>query len=316
MEVGAIPSATAQRMLAAIVFTDAVDFSARIGDDEEGTVNLIRQDLDLMRSLCSDFEGQVIKSRGDGLMMLFTSAVQAVSCAIEIQKHFGERLRNEAKQDVLTHRIGIHLGDVLVTEDDALGDGVNVAARLEEEAEPGGICMSKTVYDVVRNRLFLEATKLGDLKLRNISEPVAAYKIAGVGRARRHHYARPHWAVITAIGILLVVFGAAGSALYVNYHSQTKENLPVQSEDGLVLPNLSIPPIFFTKGSKSNAEFRDNLKQYEKHWEDFGRSFADANGRTRAETGKKLAESARRAKGAISTLPRPPEPPRAPSAGG
>src|SRR5437588_834187 len=196
MEVGATLGPTPQRVLAAIVFTDAVDFSAR-------TVELIREDLDLMRNVCREFDGQVVKSRGDGLMMLFTSAVQAVSCAVEIQKSFADRLKSKPNDDRLSHRIGIHLGDVLISDGDALGDGVNVAARLEEEAEPGGICMSQTVYDVVKNRLFLQATKLGELKLRNIAEPVLAYKIAGVGRSRRHHYAKPNWATIGVAGVLL-----------------------------------------------------------------------------------------------------------------
>src|SRR4051812_5486516 len=148
MEVGALVGHPTQRTLAAIVFTDAVGFSARVGSDEDGTVALISHDLELISSLCERHEGQVVKSRGDGLMMLFTSAVQAVTCALEIQKKFADRLPENPNGELLMHRIGIHLGDVLMSNGDALGDGVNVAARLEQEAEPGGICMSQTVYDV------------------------------------------------------------------------------------------------------------------------------------------------------------------------
>ena len=208
MDPNAGSDAPGQRMLAAIVFTDAVGFSARVGQNEERTLDLIRHDLDVMSEVCGKFEGQVVKNSGDGLMMLFTSAVQAVSCALEIQRILAEQAKS--KSDHLLHRIGVHLGDVLVMKGDALGDGVNVAARLEQESEPGGICMSQTVYDVVKNRLFLQAAKIGDLRLKNIAEPVAAYKIAGVGKARKHvKVYRLNWALVAVLAFVLVAVAAA-----------------------------------------------------------------------------------------------------------
>jgi class 3 adenylate cyclase len=199
---------TGQRMLAAIVFTDTVGFSQRVGADEEGTLILVKKDLDVMSKLCVRFEGKVVKSTGDGLMMLFPSAVQAVTCALEIQRILTEQHR--ADKNALMHRIGVHLGDVLVSDDDALGDGVNVAARLEQEAEPGGICMSQTVYEVVKGRIFLEAARIGDLKLKNIAEPISAYKVAGVAKARKHKRARNYGPALVACVILLLAAGAGG----------------------------------------------------------------------------------------------------------
>ncbi|MEO1131724.1 MAG: adenylate/guanylate cyclase domain-containing protein [Cyanobacteria bacterium J06639_1] len=166
-----------QRTLAAIVFSDVVNFSARMNQDEEHTLVLIQRDLDLMSRLCQQAEGQVLKSTGDGLLMYFNSAVQAVLCAQNIQKAIAAAAAQLPSTDVLLHRIGIHLGDVFVSESDVMGDGVNIAARLQAEAEPGGICLSQVVYDVVKRRLALKATYLGPRELKNIQEAVHVYQI-------------------------------------------------------------------------------------------------------------------------------------------
>lgn len=166
------------RALAAIVMSDGVGFSARMMDDEEHTLRLIHRDLQLMREMCQQFEGQVLKSTGDGLLMYFISAVQAVSCAVEMQKALAQAASHLKANDVLMHRIGIHLGDVFLSETDVMGNGVNIAARLQAEAEPQGICISQTVYDVVKSRLTLNATYAGPLKLKNIQEAVPAYQLS------------------------------------------------------------------------------------------------------------------------------------------
>lgn len=170
--------AQGQRVMAVILVTDGVGCNARMADDPEHTTSLVRRDLQLMQDLCLRFDGQVIKPFGnDGLVMYFVNTVQAVSCAIEIQKALTFRASNLSDEEVLTHRIGIHLGDVVFGDNDVVGNGVNVAIRVQEEAAPRGICMSQTVYDAVRIRLSLEATFLGSLKLKNVEDAVQVYQI-------------------------------------------------------------------------------------------------------------------------------------------
>ena len=165
------------RTLATVLFTDCVGFSARMSVNEEHTLDLIRRDLRLMRRICEGFEGRVLKSTGDGLLMCFSSAVKAVECAIAIQQAIAEAVHSLPPSDALMHRIGIHLADMYITATDVMGNGVNIAARLQTEAEPGGICISQTVYDVAKTALSLVAEYLGPRELKNIREIVPAYKI-------------------------------------------------------------------------------------------------------------------------------------------
>src|SRR4028118_1360016 len=166
-----------QRTLAAIVFTDVVSYSALVAAHEEYTLDLLRRDFQLIQQLCQRFEGKVLKTIGDALLMYFSSAVKAVSCAQEIQSSLAKAAEHLAPEDILTHRIGIHLGDVFFNGSDVMGDGVNVAARLQAQAEPGGICLSQTVYEVVKNPLGLKATDLVQKKLKNMPGSMLVYQI-------------------------------------------------------------------------------------------------------------------------------------------
>lgn len=168
------------RILSAIVFTDGVAFSARMAEDEENTLRLIHRDLNLMRKVCDSFEGRVLKSTGDGLLMSFNSALKAIECAIEIQRLLSDNAVTLPPNQVLAHRIGIHLGDVFISQGDVMGNGVNIAARLQAEAQPWGICISQTVYDVIWRELPLEASYLGLRHLKNIPEPIPVYEITPV----------------------------------------------------------------------------------------------------------------------------------------
>jgi class 3 adenylate cyclase len=213
--------ARSQRSLAAIVFTDVVSFSARMHADEVGTLKLLERDFAEMRRLCGEHEGEVLKTTGDGLLLTFASAVQAVACALAMQRRFAAAAKDQAQGDALQHRIGIHLGDVLIQDRDVMGDGVNIASRLQAEAEPGGICISQTVYDVVKNKLAMQVVSLGARELKNISSAVPVYRLLleaqgldpaaavppaggrpGGGAARRV------WAFIAAAAALAVVLGA------------------------------------------------------------------------------------------------------------
>jgi class 3 adenylate cyclase len=180
-------------MLAAIVFTDTVGFSALMRKEEERTLRLVARDLAYMKTTCEAFGGQVLKSTGDGLLMLFTSAVQAVACALEIQRDLQKQYLELPRDERLQHRIGIHLGDVFQSGGDVMGDGVNIAARLQTEAVPGGICLSQTVYDVVNNRLPFYVNNLGARTLKNIGK-VTAYQISPADGAQTNAWLSwYHW---------------------------------------------------------------------------------------------------------------------------
>jgi class 3 adenylate cyclase len=167
----------AQRTLAAIVFTDAVSFSARMQKDEVGTLRILQRDFGEMRRICTEHEGAVLKTTGDGLLMTFSSAVHAVACALAMQRQFAAEAKDQEAKDVLLHRIGIHIGDIIVQDKDVMGDGVNIASRLQSEAEPGGICISQTVYDVVKNKIALQVVHLGPRELKNITQAIPVYRI-------------------------------------------------------------------------------------------------------------------------------------------
>ncbi|HVS54171.1 MAG TPA: adenylate/guanylate cyclase domain-containing protein [Opitutaceae bacterium] len=163
------------RRLAAIVFTDVVGYSARMQVDEASTLALVQSDFEQMRQLCARHGGQVLKSTGDGLLLCFESVVDAVTCALAIQAGFAQR-----GTGALHHRVGIHLGDVYHGDGDVVGDGVNLAARLQTAARPGTICVSDSVMAAVKGKVAMAQVALDPLALKNIAHPVGAYLIAPV----------------------------------------------------------------------------------------------------------------------------------------
>ncbi len=171
------PAHAEQRLLAAVVFTDASGYSARAQAEEATAVGLIEQDFVVMRELSQELSGTVLKSTGDGLLLYFTSAVHAVSWALRVQRTFAARARVGAAGEMFRHRIGIHVGDVFRKDDDVMGDGVNIAARVEAEAPPGGICISQTVYEVVKNKMELHVIRLEPRKMKNIREHIQLYHV-------------------------------------------------------------------------------------------------------------------------------------------
>src|SRR5262245_34976959 len=165
------------RRLAAILAADIAGYSALIGADEARTVRDLKDHLAVVLPMVSGHGGRVIDTAGDGILAEFGSVVNAVECAAAIQKEI--RTRNAGGEDgrQMQFRIGINIGDVIHDESRLYGDGVNVAARLEALAEPGGICISGAVYDQVRNKLPLNVTDLGLQSLKNIADPVRVYRI-------------------------------------------------------------------------------------------------------------------------------------------
>jgi len=165
------------RRLAAILAADVVGYSRLMGEDEAGTAKAVREHREAATSIVREFGGRLVKTTGDGVLLEFPSVVAAVECAIAIQKQMLNRDAGVPDAKRILYRIGVNLGDVLIEDDDILGDGVNIAARLESIAEPGGICISEDAYRQVRGRIEADFTDLGDQNLKNIARPVRVYAI-------------------------------------------------------------------------------------------------------------------------------------------
>jgi adenylate cyclase len=167
-----------KRKLTAILSADAVGYSRLMGDDEAATVRTLTSYRNVISSLIKQHNGTVIDSPGDNLLTEFASVVDAVQCAVVVQKELKARNDHLPKNRRMHFRIGINLGDVIEKEERIYGDGVNIAARLEGLAEPGGICISGIVYDQVENRLPFKYQYMGEQNVKNIPKPVGAYRIA------------------------------------------------------------------------------------------------------------------------------------------
>jgi class 3 adenylate cyclase len=163
--------------LAAIVFTDVVNSTSLMMANQTIMRQLLKRDFRLMSDICQHYQGQVLKNLGDGLLMYFSSAAKAVACAIQIQKTVATEAGTLPSGRVLVHRIGIHLGDVFLSGGDALGAGVNIASRLQSQAEPGKICISQIVYDAVKDQLNLDIEPLGERQLKGVPYPISLYQI-------------------------------------------------------------------------------------------------------------------------------------------
>jgi adenylate cyclase len=166
------------RKLVAILAADVVSYSRLTGLDEEGTLTRLRNiHNDLINPTVALHRGRIVKTTGDGLLVEFPSVVDAVRCALEVQRGMEDRKASVPAEQQIEFRIGINLGDVVVEGDDLLGDDVNVAARLEGIAEPGGICISDVCYQRVRAKVSAEFVDLGEQKLKNIALPVRVYRL-------------------------------------------------------------------------------------------------------------------------------------------
>jgi TolB-like protein/class 3 adenylate cyclase len=168
---------TAARRLAAILAADVVGYSRLMGEDEAGTARAVREHREAATPIVADLGGRIVKTTGDGLLIEFPSVVAAVECAIAIQKLMAERNAATPEDKRILYRVGVNLGDVLIEGDDILGDGVNIAARLEGACEPGGVFISGAAFEHVRGRIEAHFVDLGEKDLKNIARPVRVYAI-------------------------------------------------------------------------------------------------------------------------------------------
>src|SRR5438045_185969 len=168
----------ATRRLAAILAADVAGYSRLIGADEEGTLNRLKAiRAELIDPKITEHRGRIFKTTGDGLLVEFASVVDALRCATAWQRAMPERNTGIPADSRIEFRIGINVGDIVVEDSDIFGDGVNVAARLEGLAEPGGICVSRVVRDQVRDKLDVEFDDQGEQQVKNITRPVRVYLI-------------------------------------------------------------------------------------------------------------------------------------------
>jgi TolB-like protein/tetratricopeptide (TPR) repeat protein len=178
-------SERAQRQLSAILAADVAGYSRLIGFDEEGTLARLKE---LRRTVIDpkigEHRGRIVKTMGDGLLVQFASAVDAVRCAVDIQRQMAEQNAGADEDRQIEFRIGINLGDIVVEGEDILGDGVNIAARLETFAEPGGICVSGNVHDQVRDKLDIGFADTGEQQFKNIAHPVRVYRASRIAKPR------------------------------------------------------------------------------------------------------------------------------------
>ena len=170
--------ATVQRRLAAILAADVAGYSRLMGNNEEGTLAALKAHRrDLIDPEISEHRGRIVKTTGDGLLVEFASAVDAVLCAMQIQRGMAGRNANISEGERIEIRAGINVGDIMIDEGDIYGDGVNVAARLENIADRNGICISRQVLDQIEGRIPIKCRELGRQNLKNIARPIEVFAI-------------------------------------------------------------------------------------------------------------------------------------------
>jgi len=213
-----------KRKLAAILAADAVGYSRMMGADEEGTMKILAAHRAVIDGIIQFHEGRIVNTAGDSVLAEFASPTQAVRCSVEIQDALKTRNDSLPEHRRLQFRIGVNLGDVMVKGDDLLGDGVNVAARLEGIAEPGNIYVSSSVYDQIAGKLDLGFSDLGEQSLKNIDRPIRAYRVERDKRpvttpARKPRRAATPW---IAAGLIAVALGG-GATWYLTQLSATRQ---------------------------------------------------------------------------------------------
>jgi class 3 adenylate cyclase len=207
-----------QRRLATILSADVAGYSRLMGENEEATVQALRGHRAVFDALLKQHHGRVFNTAGDAILAEFPSAVEAVRCATEIQAALQTRNEHLPPGRKMQFRMGINLGDVVVQEGDLLGDGVNVAARIQTVAQPGGICISGSVYDQIQNKLSLQFKSLGEQMFKNIGQPIRTFTIthgeAGALPAALRRASASKVRAIAGIAIAAAILAATGYWFY------------------------------------------------------------------------------------------------------
>lgn len=263
-------SSDVQRKLTAIMCADVVGYSRLMGDDHEGTLLTLTESRKVFSSKIKEYKGRVVNAPGDSILAEFGSVVDSVSCAVEIQRELAESNQELPDNRRMDFRIGVNLGDVLVKEGDLYGDGVNIAARLESLADPGGICISGIVYDQVKARLPLHYDFIGKQRVKNIAEPVKTYRVMSKSGAAAHRVVRAKqgvsgiWTKATLAGMVLVLL-AVGGFLGWNYYQQRSSKAVLDSLKKEAafpipeIPSIAVLPFANMSDDKEQEYFADGM---------------------------------------------------------
>ena len=257
-----------KRKLTAILSADVEGYSRHMGEDEEATIQTLIAYRDAMAVLIQQYRGRVVDAPGDNLLAEFASVVDAVDCAVAIQQQLSELNSDLPSERKMQFRIGVNLGDVVEEGDRIYGDGVNIAARIEGLATGGGICISRTTYSQVKNKLNLGYEYLGEHTVKNIAEPVRVYRVLMEPEAagtvigeKKLRLGHRHW---VAVAVIALVFGAAAVAVW-NFYIRSTPSLKKGVSTGETLtslsnkPSIAVLPFTNLSGDPKQEYFSDGI---------------------------------------------------------